>query len=146
MNFNAASFLLALIPVIFSLVNYATLRDMIYGILLGNHKKKSADKIVSEQSFLQKFTQRYVGSHITRYQEAYSKWINVKLGHFIFSIVQIAFMVLVSLLNPLAFGIVAIICGVLVIYNIVLYALMMRHTATSSLKKTTKGSPWTFEQ
>ncbi|MCQ2434888.1 MAG: hypothetical protein MJ062_06595 [Oscillospiraceae bacterium] len=146
MYFDSRSLLLAIVAIIFSLVNYAILRDMIYGILLGNHKKKTADKIVSEQNFLQKFTQRYVGSNITRHQAAYAKWINIKLAHFIFCVVQIVGFALVIFMELLPFWIVAIICGVIVIYNLVLFALMMRHTASSDYKKSTKGSPWTFEQ
>ncbi|MBR3679340.1 MAG: hypothetical protein IKL87_03980 [Oscillospiraceae bacterium] len=146
MNFDSRSLLLAIIVVIFSIVNYTILRDMIYGILLGSHKKKTADKIVSQQKFMQKLTQRYVGANITRHEKAYAKWINIKLAHFLFCIVQLVGLGLVIFLNLLEFWIVAIICGVIVIYNIVLFGLMMKHTASSTHTKSAKGSPWTFEQ
>jgi membrane protein implicated in regulation of membrane protease activity len=44
------------------------------------------------------------------------------------------------------FWIVSIVVGVLVIANIVLFSAMMTKTETSTNKKSTKGSPWKFEQ
>ena len=144
--FDSRSLLISIFVIIFSLVDYAILRDMLYGILLGSHKKKAADKIVSEQSFLSKCTQRYIGKNIVKHEKAFAKWSLIKLIFFIFCIVQIVGLAIVIFANLLSFGVVAIICGVITVADIVLFALMMRHTASSTLKKSTKGSPWTFEQ
>ena len=104
MNFDSRSLLLAIIVVIFSIVNYTILRDMIYGILLGSHKKKTSDKIVAQQKFMQKLTQRYVGANITRHEKAYAKWINIKLAHFLFCIVQLVGLGLVIFLTGVNVG------------------------------------------
>ena len=69
----------------------------------------------------------------------------LKLCTFLFAIAQlIGFALMVVLKVP--FWIVAIVCGVIVLVNIVLFILMMKETATSTNKKSTKGSPWRFEQ
>ena len=52
---DGRSILLAMIPVGFTLVNYAILRDMIWGIFLGSKSKKTAQKIKDEQSFMSKW-------------------------------------------------------------------------------------------
>ena len=41
---DGRSILIAFIPVVLTLVNYAIVRDMLWGILLGNKSKKSALK------------------------------------------------------------------------------------------------------
>ncbi len=146
LNFDSRTLLLSMLVLIFSLVDYAILRDMMYGILLGSHKKKTADKIVGEQKFFSKFTQKYVGEHITKYEDVYQRWSTVKLVHFIFCVVQLIGFVLLSLFSPWRFWVVCVVLAVITVYDIVLFGLMMRHTATSDYKKSTKGSPWTFEQ
>ncbi len=146
MNIDSRSLLLALLVVIFAFINYVILRDMMYGILLGTHKKKTADKIISEQKFMSRFTQRFIGSNIKHHEKAFHKWVNIKLFHFIFTLVQLIGFGVVIFMNLLQFWIIAIICGVLAIYNIVLFAIMMSHTASTTLKKSSKGSPWSFEQ
>lgn len=146
MNFDSRSLLLAILVLIFSLVDYAILRDMIYGILLGSHKKKTADRIVSEQHGFVKFTQRYVGANITRFEKPYHKWVNIKLAQFLLCVVQLVGFGIVIFCNLLEFWVVAILCGVITIYDIVLFSIMMTHTASSDYKKNRKGSPWMFEQ
>ena len=75
-----------------------------------------------------------------------SPCVMVKLVHFIFCVVQLIGFVLLSLFSPWRFWVVCVVLAVITVYDIVLFGLMMRHTATSDYKKSTKGSPWTFEQ
>ncbi len=142
---DSRSILLALLLVGISLINYAVLRDMIYGIFLGNKSKKSADKIIAEQNGFAKFTQSFMTQYIVKHQVAFQKWMRFKQFHFLFTVVQLIAFVVLIVLN-IQFWIIAIICGVLAIYNTVIFMLMMKQTATSDNKKTRKGSPWTFEQ
>lgn len=146
LNFDSRSLLIAILVLIFSLVDYYILRDMMYGILLGSRKKKSADKIISEQPFFKKFTQSFIADHIDKYQDTFAKWSKIKLFQFIFCLVQLVAFGLLIFLNLVEFWVIAIICGVIAVYDIVLFSIMMSHTASSTLKKSSKGSPWTFEQ
>ncbi|MBR5372771.1 MAG: hypothetical protein IK130_11225 [Oscillospiraceae bacterium] len=143
---DGRSILLAMLPVALTLINYAIIRDLIWGIFLGSKSKKSALKIKAEQKGMAAFRQSYIGAHLKKYEKDYTKWMTIKLCTFIFAIVQLAaFIVLIAVLK-LAFWIIAIICAVIIVLNIVLFILMMKETATSTNKKSTKGSPWRFEQ
>ena len=142
---DGRSILMAMLPVALTLINYAIMRDLLWSILLGSKSKKSALKIKAEQKGLTAFRQTYIGQHLKKYEKAYKKWMALKLCTFLFAIAQlIGFALMVVLKVP--FWIVAIVCGVIVLVNIVLFILMMKETATSTNKKSTKGSPWRFEQ
>jgi len=142
---DGRSILLAMLPVGITLINYAIIRDLIWGILLGSKSKKTALKIKAEQNGMTKFRQTYIGQHLKKYEKEYKKWMLLKVCTFLFSIAQIiAFAVMIIM--KVQFGIIAIICGVIILLDIVLFILMMKETATSTNKKSTKGSPWRFEQ
>ncbi|MBR6419406.1 MAG: hypothetical protein IKS42_03645 [Oscillospiraceae bacterium] len=142
---DGRSILLALIPVGFTLVNYAIVRDMIWGIFLGSKSKKTAQKIKDEQSFMQKWTQSYIKPLLTKYEKEYAVWTGVKRATFFLTVAQvIAFIVMIALKVP--FWIVAIVCGVIALANVILFIVMMNRTATSDNKTDRKGSPWEFEK
>lgn len=142
---DGRSILMAMLPVALTLINYAIMRDLLWSILLGSKSKKSALKIKAEQKGLTAFRQTYIGQHLKKYEKEYKKWMALKLCTFLFAIAQlIGFALMIVLKVP--FWIVAIVCGVIVLVNIVLFILMMKETATSTNKKSTKGSPWRFEQ
>lgn len=142
---DARSILLAMLPVGLTLINYAILRDLLWGILLGNKSKKSALRLKGEAQPWAKFTQNYMTPHITKYQNEYKKWKGIKLGTFLCTVVQvIAFALLIAL--KVRFWIVAIICGVIVLLNVVLFGVMMSRTEGSDHKHDRKGTPWKFEQ
>ena len=139
------SILLAMLPVGLTLINYAIMRDLIWGIFLGSKKQKSALKHKEEAKGFARFRQTYIEQYLTKYQGEYKKWMGIKLVTFLLTIVQvIGFVVLIICRVP--FWIIAIICGVFVLWNIIMFAVMMKETETSTNKKSTKGSPWRFEQ
>ncbi|GEM_PF-2843214 len=141
----AQSILLSMIPVGFTLVNYAILRDLIWGIFLGSKSKKSAQKIKAEQPFMKKFTQSYIRPLLTKYEAEYTKWTAVKRFTFALTIAQIiAFVVMIVL--GVKFWIVAVVCGVIALFDVVLFIIMMNRTAVSDNKTNRKGSPWEFEK
>lgn len=142
---DARSILLAMLPVGLTLINYAIMRDLIWGIFLGSKKQKSALKHKGEAKGFARFRQTYIEQYLTKYQGEYKKWMGIKLVTFLLTIVQvIGFVVLIICRVP--FWIIAIICGVFVLWNIIMFAVMMKETETSTNKKSTKGSPWRFEQ
>lgn len=142
---DARSILLAMLPVGFTLVNYAILRDMLWGILLGSKSKKTAEKLCAEQSLIGKWTQGYIGKSIDKYQKQFSVWKLVKQLTFFFAAAQlIAFTLLVILGVP--FWIVAIICGAIALIDIVLFIVMMNRTSVSGHNNNRKGAPWEFEK
>lgn len=142
---DARSILLAMLPVGITLINYAIIRDMLWGIFLGNKSKKSALKLKGEAKTLDKMTQNYMKSHITKYEKDYKVWTGVKRMMILLTLAQlIAFTVMIILDVP--FWIIAIICGVLVLYNIILFGVMMSKTEGSDNKHDRKGTPWKFEQ
>ena len=142
---DARSILLAMLPVGLTLINYAIMRDLIWGIFLGSKKQKSALKHKEEAKGFTRFRQTYIEQYLTKYQGEYKKWMGIKLVTFLLTIVQvIGFVVLIICRVP--FWIIAIICGVFVLWNIIMFAVMMKETETSTNKKSTKGSPWRFEQ
>lgn len=142
---DARSILLAMLPVGLTLINYAILRDMIWGIFLGNKSKKSALKIKGEAKTWQKMTQNYITPYITKYEKDYKKWKGIKLFTLLFALAQvIAFTILIIRYVP--FWIVAIICGVIVLLNVILFSIMMSKTEASDNKHDRKGTPWKFEQ
>lgn len=139
------SLLLAMLPVGLTLISYAIVRDMLWGIFLGNKSKKTALRLKGEAKGFSRFSQRYMKPHITKYVKDYNKWMGIKLGLLIFSLLQIAGFTLMILMD-IEFWIVALICGVIVLMNVILFMIMMSKTETSTNKKNTKGSPWKFEQ
>ncbi|MBQ5339445.1 MAG: hypothetical protein J6Z40_09810 [Oscillospiraceae bacterium] len=142
---DARSILLAMLPVGITLINYAIIRDMLWGIFLGNKSKKSALKLKGEAKTLDKMTQNYMKSHITKYEKDYKVWTGVKRVMLLLTLAQlIAFTIMIILDVP--FWIIAIICGVLVLYNIILFGVMMSKTEGSDNKHDRKGTPWKFEQ
>ena len=142
---DARSILLAMLPVGLTLINYAILRDMIWGIFLGNKSKKSALKIKGEAKTWQKMTQNYITPYITKYEKDYKKWKGIKLFTLLFALAQvIAFTILIIRYVP--FWIIAIICGVIVLLNVILFSIMMSKTEASDNKHDRKGTPWKFEQ
>ncbi len=142
---DARSILLAMLPVGLTLVNYAILRDMLWGIFLGNKSKKSAQKIKDEAKTWQKMTQGYMTPHITKYQKEYTVWKRVKTGLLLFTLAQVIAFVILIILN-VRFWIVAIICGVIALLNVLLFGAMMSKTESSDNKHNRKGTPWKFEQ
>lgn len=139
------SILLAMLPVGLTLINYAIMRDLIWGIFLGSKKQKSALKHKAEAKGFEAFRQSYIEQYLTKYQSDYKKWMGVKLVTFILTIVQVVAFV-IMILCKVPFWIILIICGVIVLWNIILFAVMMKETESSTNKKSTKGSPWRFEQ
>lgn len=142
---DARSILLAMLPVGLTLINYAILRDMLWGIFLGNKSKKSAQKIKDEAKTWQKMTQNYMTPHITKFQKEYVVWKRMKHILLLLTLAQvIAFIVLIIRYVP--FWIIAIICGVIVLFNVILFSVMMSKTEASDNKHNRKGTPWKFEQ
>lgn len=142
---DARSILLAMLPVGLTLINYAILRDMLWGILLGNKSKKSATRLKGEAAGWAKFTQSYMTPHITKYQKEYTKWKNIKLITFLAAIAQVIAFVLMVVLK-VKFWIVAVVCGVIALLNVILFGAMMSRTEASDHKHDRKGTPWKFEQ
>ena len=139
------SILLALIPVGLTLINYAIIRDLIWGIFLGSKSKKAAVRIKGEQSGWQKFTQNYIAKYLSKHENAYKKWMLIKRIAFFCAIAQvIAFFLLIFF--GVRFWIVATVCGVICLVNVVLFIIMMNMTQASDVKHDRKGSPWKFEQ
>lgn len=142
---DGRSILIAFIPVVLTLVNYAIVRDLLWGILLGNKSKKSALKLKAEAEPWGRVTQNYMTPYITKYLKEFKTWKGVKLGLFLLTVVQIiGFIVLIVLKKP--FWLVALITGVIVIFDIVVFSIMMSKTEASDNKHNRKGSPWKFEQ
>lgn len=145
MTIDTRSVLLAILVVLFFLINYAILRDLIYGILLGSKSKKTATKIKAEQGFFSKLTMCYVGQYLKKHEQAYKNWQIVTLIHVILTLLALAAYIILIALGT-EFWIVAAICGVLTVYNAVLFMVMMSKTTTSDNKTNRKGSPWKYEQ
>lgn len=142
---DARSILLAMLPVGLTLINYAIIRDMLWGIFLGNKSKKSALKLKGEAKTWDKMTQNYMKSHITKYEKEYNVWTGVKRVMILLTLAQlIAFTIMIILDVP--FWVIAIICGAIVLYNIILFGVMMSKTEGSDNKHDRKGTPWKFEQ
>lgn len=142
---DGRSILLSLIPVGLTLINYAIIRDLLWGILLGSKSQKSAEKIRKEAEGWPKFSQRYIEPHLTKFQKDYKNWMTLKLITALAAILQIAAFILLIFVFKIPFWVVAIICGVIVVLNVVLFAVMMNQTASSTNKESTKGSPWKYE-
>ncbi|MDD5946371.1 MAG: hypothetical protein PUC41_01040 [Oscillospiraceae bacterium] len=145
MTVDTRSVLLAILVMIFFLINYAILRDLIYGIFLGSKSKKTAAKIKSEQGFWAKLTMSYVGQHLKKYEQAYQNWQRVTLIHAILTVLSLIAFIVLPILG-IEFWIVAIVCGVMTVYNAVLFMVMMSKTTSSDNKTNRKGSPWKYEQ
>ena len=142
---DGRSVLLAFLPVVLTLVNYAIARDLLWGILLGNKSKKSALRLKGEAKPWARFTQNYMTPHITKYLKDFKTWKGMKLVLFVLTVVQIiAFTLLVILRKP--FLIVVIITIVICVFNIAVFCIMMSKTEASDNKHNRKGSPWKFEQ
>ncbi len=142
---DTRSVLLSILVMIFFLINYAILRDLIYGIFLGSKSKKTAAKIKSEQKFLAKLTMSYVGQYLKKHEQAYKNWQIVTLIHAILTVLSLAAFIVLPIL-AVKFWIVAILCGVMTVYNAALFMVMMSKTTTSDNKTNRKGSPWKYEQ
>ncbi len=145
MTIDTRSVLLAILVMIFFLINYAILRDLIYGIFLGSKSKKTAAKIKSEQGFLAKLTMSYVGQHLKKHEQAYKNWQLVTLIHAILTVLSLAAFIVLPILG-VKFWIVALVCGVMTVYNAALFMVMMTKTTSSDNKTNRKGSPWKYEQ
>ena len=142
---DARSILMAFLPVAITLVNYAIVRDLLWGILLGNKSKKSAARLRDEAAPWAKLTQNYMTPHITKYLKEFKTWKGMKLALVILTIAQIiGFALLVILRKP--FWVVVLITGIIVVFNIVVFSVMMTKTEASDNKHNRKGSPWKFEQ
>ena len=142
---DARSILMAFLPVAITLVNYAIVRDLLWGILLGNKSKKSALRLKGEAEPWARLTQNYMTPHITKYIKEFKTWKGMKLALFILTVVQIiGFTLLVVLRKP--FWVVVVITAVIVVFNIVVFSIMMNKTESSDNKHNRKGSPWKFEQ
>ena len=142
---DSRSILLAMLPVALTLINYAIVRDMLWGIFLGNKSKKSAIRIKAEQTPWARLTQGYMKQHLTKYQKEYETWKKTKLGLCLLTLAQIiGFTVMIVLRVP--FWIVGVVCAVIVLLNVVLFGVMMNQTESSDYKHNRKGSPWKFEK
>ena len=142
---DSRSILLSLLPVGLTLITYAIIRDLLWGIFLGSKSKKAATRIKGEQTGFQRFTQSYIGPLLTRYEKDFKTWMLLK--RIVFSVIAqvVAFVLLIAVFK-VKFWIVAIICGVIVLLNVILFTVMMNKTTTSDNKHNRKGSPWKFEQ
>ncbi len=74
--------LLALILFI-DVITIGEIHDMIYSILLGNmksrrHRQRNASEIAHQYSFIERMRQRYIREHITKYVDAYDRWMIFK--------------------------------------------------------------------
>ena len=142
---DARSILMAFLPVAITLVNYAIVRDLLWGILLGNKSKKSALKLKGEAEPWAKLTQNYMVPHITKYLKEFKTWKGIKLALFALTVVQIiGFTLLVVLRKP--FWVVVLITVIILALNIAVFSVMMTKTEASDNKHNRKGSPWKFEQ
>lgn len=142
---DARSILMAFLPVAITLVNYAIVRDLLWGILLGNKSKKSALKLKGEAEPWAKLTQNYMVPHITKYLKEFKTWKGIKLALFVLTVVQIiGFTLLVVLRKP--FWVVVLITVIILALNIAVFSVMMTKTEASDNKHNRKGSPWKFEQ
>ena len=143
---DGRSILLAMLPVALTLINYAIMRDLIWGIFLGSKSKKSAAKIKAEQKGMTAFRQTYIGQHLKKYEGEYKKWMGIKLITFLLAIVQVIGFTVLIVLRVSFWPVIVVICAVFALWNIIMFIMMMKETATSTNKKSTKGSPWRFEQ
>lgn len=143
---DGRSILLAMLPVALTLINYAIMRDLIWGIFLGSKSKKTALKIRAEQKGMTAFRQTYIRQHLKKFEGDYAKWMGIKTVTFLLAIVQVIAFTVLIVLHASFWPVIVLICAVLAIWNIILFILMMKETATSTNKKSTKGSPWRFEQ
>lgn len=143
---DSRSILLSLLPVGLTLITYAIIRDLLWGIFLGSKSKKTATRIKGEQTGFQRFTQSYIGPLLTRYEKDFKAWMLLKRIVFFSVIAQVVAFVLLIAVFKVKFWIVAIICGVIVLLNVILFTVMMNKTTTSDNKHNRKGSPWKFEQ
>ena len=142
---DARSILLSMLPVCLTLINYAIVRDLLWGIFLGNKSKKTAAKIKAEQKGWAKFTQSYMTEYIKKYEKEYYIWSGMRRFLVFLTLVQIiAFTVMIILGVP--FWVIVVICSAIVVFNILLFCVMMMNTAPSDNKHDRKGSPWKFEQ
>ena len=139
------SFLLAVISVGLTLISYAIVRDMLWGILLGNKSKKTALRLKGEAKGFRRFSQVYIRDHLKKYQKDFNKWFLIKYLLLVFAVLQTALFVWL-MIKKTEWTKIAIICCVVVVINVVLFMIMMSKTESSSNKKSTKGSPWKFEQ
>ena len=99
---DGRSILLSLIPVGLTLINYAIIRDLLWGILLGSKSQKSAETIRKEAEGWPKFSQRYIEPHLTKFQKDYKNWMTLKLITALAAILQIAaFILLIFVFNKL---------------------------------------------
>lgn len=142
---DSRSILIAMLPIALTLVNYAIVRDMLWGILLGSKSKKSANKIKAEQKPWAKFTQNYIQQYLTKYQKEYQTWKTVKLVLCSLTIAQlIGFTAMIAL--GVKFWVIGVICAAISVFNVVIFGIMMNKTESSDHKHDRKGSPWKFEQ
>ena len=142
---DGRSILLSMVPFGLTLINYAIIRDLLWGILLGSKSQKSAEKIRSEATGWPKCSQRYIAPHLTRFEKDYKTWMTLKLITLLCAAAQLIAFILMIFVFKLPFWIVAIVCGVIILLNVVLFAVMMNQTASSTNKESTKGSPWKYE-
>ena len=143
---DARSILLAMLPVGLTLINYAILRDLLWGIFLGNKSKKSALRLKGEAKTWDKITQNYMKPHITKYEKDYAVWTGVKRVSLLLTFVQIVAFVLLIAVFKIPFWVIAILCGAICVWNIILFSVMMTKTEASDNKHNRKGTPWKFEQ
>lgn len=142
---DSRSILLSLLPVGLTLITYAIIRDLLWGIFLGNKSKKSALRIKGEAKGMEKLTQSYMTPHIKKYEKEYKTWKLMRTLMLLFAVLQAAgFAIMIIMHVP--FWIVAIICGVIVVFNIVMFGILMSKTQSSDNKHDRKGSPWKYEQ
>jgi len=139
------SVLLAMLPVGLTLISYAIIRDMLWGILLGNKSKKTASRLKNEATGFNRFSQRYMKPALTKYVKDYKTWMTMKIVLVILTALQLIGFTTMIILD-VQFWIVAVICGAVILFNIILFMIMMTKTESSTDKKNTKGSPWKFEQ
>ncbi|MBQ8923018.1 MAG: hypothetical protein IJ060_12840 [Oscillospiraceae bacterium] len=144
-NIDFRSVLLAMVAIGLTLISYAIVRDMLWGIFLGNKSKKTALRLKGEAKGFDRISQRYMKPYLTKYQKDYKTWFTIKLLLLCFAILQTALFVWL-IIKETAWTKIAIICGVVAVINVILFIVMMSKTESSSNKKNTKGSPWKFEQ
>lgn len=142
---DSRSILVAVVPILITLVNYAVVRDLLWSIFLGNKSKKSATRIRGEAKWFSRFTQNYMKPYITKYEKDFKLWMVVKRVLLALTVLQAAaFTVMIIMKVP--FWIVGVVCAALVVLNAVLFIIMMGETESSDNKQNRKGTPWKYEQ
>ena len=84
------SILLAMISVGLTLISYAIVRDMLWGILLGNKSKKTAMRLKGEAKGFSRVSQLYIKPNLTKYLKDFKTWFSIKVALLVLAVLQTA--------------------------------------------------------